>query len=136
MGENTNQIEREMVAERDQLGRNLNALEMKARELGDWRTHYRNHPKVFLGIALGGGLLLGAMARRGGFSRHHGAIDTSARIPRPQSRTRRQLETTWVSVSDALLGVASAKALAFVGSLVPGFNEQVNRTRPGSGANR
>lgn len=136
MGENTNQIEREIVAERYQLGRNLNELEMKAQELGDWRTHYRKNPKLLLGIALGAGLVLGAMARRGRSSRTHDAIDTSARVPRPQSRTSRQIENTWLSVSDALLGIASAKVMALVGSLVPGFSEQVNHTQPGSGSDR
>ena len=38
MGEDTNQIEREIVAERDRLGRNLNELETKTQQLGDWRT--------------------------------------------------------------------------------------------------
>ena len=127
MGENTNQIERDLAAERHQLTRNVNELESKAQQLGDWRTHYRNNPTVLLGIALAGGLVLGAMAKRGRPSRFSDAADTIARLPRPQSRLSRQLEDTWLSVSDALLGVATAKVMAVVGSVVPGFNEHVNR---------
>ena len=58
-------MEREIVAERDQLGRNLNELEMRAQQLADWRTYYRNNPILLSGLALGGGLVLGAIAGRG-----------------------------------------------------------------------
>jgi hypothetical protein len=132
VGENTNQIEREIVAERYQLGRNLNELERKAQELGDWRTHYRNNPKAALGIALAGGFVLGALARRGQAPRLHDAADLVPRLPRPQSRLSRQLEDTWLSVSDALLGVATAKVITAIGSVVPGFTEQLNRSPSGS----
>jgi hypothetical protein len=64
VGESTDQIEQEIIAERRQLGRNLSELEMKAQQLGDWRTYYRRHPTLLLGLALGGGLALSAMARR------------------------------------------------------------------------
>ena len=64
MGENAGQIEREIMAERNELGRNLEVLQTKARDMADWRVHYRNHPGVFLGAAAGVGVLLGAMSRR------------------------------------------------------------------------
>lgn len=131
MDEDTNQIERDIVAERHQLGRNLTELEMKAQQLTDWRTHYRKNPKVLLSLALGGGFVMGAMARRGR-SRSADAGAT-ARSPRPQSRTSRQIESTLFSVSDALLGVASAKVMAFVGSLVSGLSKPSDRPHPGAG---
>ena len=62
MGENTSQIEREIRAERTELGRNLRELESKARDIADWRTHHRNHPGLFLGLAFSGGVLLGLLA--------------------------------------------------------------------------
>ena len=136
MGESTKQIEREIVAERHELGRNLSELEMKAQQLGDWRTHYRSNPKLALGIALAGGLALGAMARRGRPSRFPDAPEAIARHPRPQSRLSRQIEDTWLTVSDALLGVAAAKVMAVVGSVVPGFSEQVNRSQLGSASSQ
>jgi len=129
VGENTNQIEREIVAERYQLRRNLNELEMKAHQLGDWRTHYRNNPKLLLGIALTGGLMLGAMARRGRVSRADDARETMARVPRPQSRLSRQIEDTWLGVSNALLGIAAAKVISVVSSVVPGLNGETNRSQ-------
>ena len=63
MGESTSQIERDIVAERNELGRNLQLLENKARSLADWRTYFRNHPFAMMGIALGGGVLLGALTK-------------------------------------------------------------------------
>src|SRR4029453_17528010 len=63
MGESTSQIERDIVAERNELGRNLQLLENKARSLTDWRTYFRNHPFAMMGVALGGGVLLGALTR-------------------------------------------------------------------------
>ncbi len=136
MGENTTQIEREIVAERHELGRNLNELEMKAQQLGDWRTHYRNNPTVALGIALAGGVMLGAMARRGRPSRFTDSAEAIALQPRPQSRLSRHIEDTWLTVSDALLGLATAKVMAVVSSAVPGFSEHVNRSQLGSGSSQ
>jgi len=58
VGEDTNQIEREIRERRTDLGRNLSELEDKARQLADWRTYYRDHPRVFLGAAIGAGIVL------------------------------------------------------------------------------
>jgi len=129
VGEDTNQIEREIVAERDRLGRNLNELETKTQQLGDWRTHYRNNPKLALGIALTGGLMLGAMAGRGRPSRTDDPRETMDRVPRPQSRLSRQIEDTWLGVSSALLGIAAARVIAVVSSVVPGLKEETNRSQ-------
>jgi len=136
VGENTTQIEREIVAERRELGRNLTELEMKAQQLGDWRTHYRNNPTVVLGIALAGGVVLGALARRGRPSRFSDSAEALALQPRPQSRLSRHIEDTWLTVSDALLGLATAKVMAVVSNAVPGFSEQVNRSQLGSGSSQ
>lgn len=131
MGENTNQLEREIRAERQQLGRNLTELEMKARQLADWRTYYRHHPKLLLGIALGGGLMLGALAGRA----RPPVRDTHERMPRP-SRARSgagaQIEETWQRISDALLGVVSARVVEFVSNFVPGFSHQLDHRPSGS----
>ena len=65
MGESTSKIERDIAAERNELGRNLQLLETKARSLADWRTHFRNHPFALMGVALGGGALLGLLTAGG-----------------------------------------------------------------------
>jgi hypothetical protein len=136
MGESTSQIERDIVAERNELGRNLQLLEHKARSLADWRTYFRNHPFAMMGIALGGGVLLGALTRNVAFreaSEYDDAHliepdDSHYGVPSPfassTARMRRQFGDTWDHIADALLAVASAKAIEFVGQKVPGFREQ------------
>jgi hypothetical protein len=136
VGEDTNRIEREIRTERQQLGRNLTELEMKAKQLADWRTYYRSNPKLLLGIALGGGLILGALAGRAQHARRDYASEPVARLPRSRGRAGAQIEETWQSISDALLGVASAKVIEFVSNVIPGFSDQLNRRPIGAGPDR
>jgi hypothetical protein len=129
MGENTDQIERDIRAERAELGRNLEDLELKAKELADWRVHYRNHPAVFLGAAAGIGVLLGAVMTpaivpSAGPSRN----PTSPGRPFLQGSPRAaQLMTAWEHVSSALLGLATAKAVDMIAEYLPGFRDQYER---------
>ncbi len=155
MGESTSQIERDIAAERNELGRNLQLLESKAKSLTDWRTHFRNYPFAMMGLALGGGVLLGALTSGvGAAAGDEFEEDTSERFlaaePRSHrpsafassaARVRRQFGDTWDHIADALLAVASAKAIEFVGEKVPGFREQFSEKHPdhrggyGSGRN-
>ena len=41
---------------------------------------------------------------------------------------RRQINETWQHIAEALLGVASARAVQFVSELVPGFRDQFDRS--------
>jgi Protein of unknown function (DUF3618) len=144
MGENTNQIEQEIRARREDLGRNLDELEDKARELADWRTHYRKHTGWFIGAAFGAGVVAGLTA-----------ISSSRRTPaRPEpdlshdpyrarhawssgdgtkARAVRHLGDTWGQIADALLRTASAKAIRLVGEFVPGFNEHLEPSNSTTG---
>ena len=47
--------------------------------------------------------------------------------PRPRNRALLRFENDWQHISDALMGVASAKVMEFVGNLIPGFNDQIHR---------
>jgi len=129
MGTNTDQIEREIERERDELGRNLEDLEFKAKELTDWKAHYRNHPAVFLGAAAGLGVLLGAVMTPAPV---RSAEAFRARSTAPRAFVRRspkveQLIATWGHVSDALLGVATAKAVDAIAEYLPGFKDEYER---------
>jgi hypothetical protein len=133
VGESTNQIEQEIMAERRQLGRNLSEFEMKAQQLRDWRTYYRRNPTLLLGLALGGGLALSAMARRRRSISPTAAGQTArVRASLPPSRTRRHVQDTWATVSEVLLGMAAGKVMEFVGGVVPGFTDELNRRHVGS----
>ena len=143
MGESTSQIEQDIVAERNELGRNLQLLESKARSLTDWRTYFRKHPFAMMGVALGGGVLLGALTRNlaqreASESEYDAHLiepdDSHYAAPSPfassAARMRRQFGDTWDHIADALLAVASAKAIEFVGQKVPGFREQFASRHP------
>ena len=150
MGENTNQIEQEIRARREDLGRNLNELEDKARDLADWRTHYRNHSGAFLSVAFGAGVMLAlaTMPRRqsrpklGPVQFTEAELDRDVQRPkhtgwtgRPvgngtTARALRTLSDTWGQITDALLATASAKAVQVVSDLVPDVRNHLDgRTR-------
>jgi hypothetical protein len=128
VGETINEIERELAAERIDLSRNLGELETKARQLTDWRHYYRTHPGQLLGAALASGVVLGIIAGgKSSSSDHEFAAVPDSGAPRPKNRARVRLEEDWRHISDALMGVASAKVMEFVGNLVPGFREQLHQ---------
>jgi hypothetical protein len=144
MGESTSQIERDIAAERHELGRNLQLLETKARSLADWRTHYRNHPFAMIAVAVGGGVLLGALTSgMGGTYEEEEDYESERPLKSDRSRStepspfatsaarmRRQFGDTWDHIADALLAVASVKAIEFVSEKVPGFREQFAAKHP------
>jgi len=130
VGETINEIERELAAERVDLSRNLGELEMKARQMTDWRHYYRNHPGQLLGAALASGVVLGIIAggKPGAAVSHHDYEPVAdSHAPRLKSRALGRLEQDWQHISDALMGVASAKVMEFVANLVPGFKEQLHQ---------
>ena len=148
MGENTNQIEQEIRERRADLGRNLDELEDKARQLADWRTHYRNHPGWFVGAAFGLGVVLGLSAipstnSSTGRTRRPVEPDLSHDPYRAReawsngegttARAVRHVSDTWGQIADALLRTASAKAVQLVGEFVPGFNDNLDQRDSHSG---
>jgi len=104
-------------------------LEQLAKQLADWRTYYRRNPLWFLGGALGAGVILGAVAGRGeapAYEPDPHEVD-QPRTYGLRSRAGRRADETWEHVSNALMDVAAAKAVQFVGNLVPGFNDHYAR---------
>jgi hypothetical protein len=131
MGENSNQIEREIQAERGQLGRNLNDLQSKVEEVTDWRTHFNKRPITMIGVALGGGLLLASMTGRRSKPRRNYAEPRSNGENEHRRGTEIQkgkaLETV-DTIKGALIGVAANTFQDFLGQVVPGFREQFEKT--------
>jgi hypothetical protein len=71
MDEKPDQIMSHIETQRDQLGRNLNELESRVKSAADWRVQFNKNPMLMMGVALGGGMLLGSMvggSRRSGRS--------------------------------------------------------------------
>ena len=144
MGQNTGEIEREIRNARTSLSRNLDELEGRARELKDWRTHYRHHTNAFIGAAFLAGAVVAMVTVPSAARRPRGqydydpAYDTShdpywEREPVQRftsgsataARAKRELSDTWGQIADALLRTASAFAIEFVAGLVPRFREHV-----------
>jgi len=156
VGEDTNQIEEQIRERRSDLGRNLDTLERKARELADWRTHYREHPVAFIGAAVGVGLILGLTTiprKRAQYSGDdtfaerdsshdvyqashdvYQANGSSRRGIRADAaeRIKREAKETWDHIATGLLHLASAKAIQFVSEKVPGFTEHAEEGSRGS----
>jgi hypothetical protein len=141
VGEDARQIEQEIEGTRADLGRNLDELEDRARELADWRTHYRKHSNVFIGAAFATGFALGLATiprsdrvPRSRPSGRYEPLETHrprfAAVARSADRAKHQFSNTWDQIADALLGLASAKAVQIVGDFVPGLRDHL---RPGDG---
>lgn len=127
MGENTNQIEREIAMERAELGRNLEDLEQKAKALTDWTVHYRNRPGLFLGAAVGTGMLLGALTAGEESVRTVRGSQVLARPVRERSAKADHVIDTWTHISDAFVGLATAKVIDVISEFIPGFRDQYER---------
>lgn len=132
MGESTNQIEREIAAERDNLGKNLNELEDKAKSMTDWRSHFNKNPMTMIAVAFGGGIVLASVL--GGSKRNHRWQQSS--VSNPEFSTmhagyengKNQMVETWDNIKGAIVGVAATRFKDFVGEIVPGFKEQLRST--------
>jgi hypothetical protein len=60
MDEKSDQILDHIATQRNELEANLNELQTRVRQTVDWRIQFGNHPMLILGVALAGGILLGA----------------------------------------------------------------------------
>jgi hypothetical protein len=124
MDETANQIEAHIDRTRERLGSNLRELESKVDAATDWREHFREHPHVFLGAALIGGMVLASALRSKSAGRPrsgaavavggHGSVQVQAR-------------ELWNNVQGALIGVATAKIKDYIGEMVPGFDDHYRR---------
>ena len=136
MGEDPRAIEEAIRMERHELGRNIDHLQERARALADWRTQYRNHAGASLALAFGGGIALGLLARRSGSRPRYSYTDRPDVEPsRPvgfhplkaigeNPKVRQQVGEVWDEILEALITVASAKAVDMLGSVVPGFRDE------------
>jgi hypothetical protein len=147
MDEKPDQIMNHIESQRDELGRNLNELESRVKRSTDWRAQFDRNPMLMMGVALGGGLLLGTMVSTGrgrstrtswsssprsysssstgmssaGFA---ASPSTSSSSSSPAVREQRRKATdTLEHMKAALIGFATAKAKEFMSEALPGFNQ-------------
>jgi len=145
------EIEREITEAREDLDDDLRELRSHAKSLTDWRLQYRNHTAAALALAFAGGVAVAFMAGSRRSERtdvdefepdefHQLAESAGRHYPRGQrlkqnikglteSRAGRQLGDTLMGVFEALVGLASTKAIKAVADFVPGFEDEYEARR-------
>lgn len=122
----TERLEREIALEKVALTENLAALEVKTRELTDWRWQVRQRPLASVGVALAGGVVL--------------AMLTTRRAPRARRRSEAgddraagpsMLEHPIVErLVAALAVVAAEKAVEVLSEILPGLPAAMAKEEP------
>lgn len=140
MGEDTYRIEEEIRAERRELGRNLKTLEFQAKDLADWRQHYRRHAGAVLTMAFATGALIGLTSRGAGARRPMARPRPDTARPaqagfspigliRDNPRARQVVGDKWNGILEALINVASATAVEWISNAIPGFRDEYTAAR-------
>ncbi len=123
------QIETHIEQARHRLGRHLHELERKVEKATDWREYVRARPAIVLGAAVAGGLLIGSMGRRRPTS-----SGRSTSSDRPTLGP--QAAEVWTNIRTALVGVAAARVTGYMATLIPGFDEHLQKAEERVGGRR
>jgi hypothetical protein len=121
MTETPNEIMEEIEVYRSHLGEDLTALESRVRDATTWRTYYDRHPYLFVGTALGGGLLLSGLlsSKRGGnhFQEPHPSRYETV------GHCKGGLAESLDEIKTALIDYGATKVKEAIGEILPGFAE-------------
>jgi hypothetical protein len=152
MDEKPDQIVEHIEHQRNALGRNLDELQHRIKSTADWRVQFDRHPMAMVGLAVGGGLLLGALvSSRSGNSGHWrrssgirggqaaaGGYTASSLLSSASSASspegagtqyqRSRAMETLDTLKGALMGYFSAMAKDWMNELLPGFNQHYEET--------
>ncbi len=101
---------------------NLMELEMRTKELTDWRVQFEKRPMTLLGLAFGSALVVGVLAGRGRYKQTPLNRNLQNITPSPRYG---QIQETLDMVKGALIGVAATRFKSFVGELIPGFHDEI-----------
>jgi len=126
MDETAHEIEAHIDRTRERLGSHWKELEDKVDAATDWRGHFRERPRLFLGAAFVGGAMLGT-ALRAKSSRRSPNHAGNTSFADGGTSTQAQALELWNNVKGALIGVASVRIKECIGELVPGFDEHYRR---------
>jgi len=129
MNRATEQIAQQIDREREMLRSNLEELEDRVRSVTDWRRHYRSKPALWMGVALGAGLLLGITGSRTEEPQRGRYPQAFPRGLPPAAdygdHRRREISRAWRTIESALIGLAAAKLKQTLAQVLPGFREQL-----------
>lgn len=131
MAERVQQIESEIDRTRAELGSHLRELESRVDAAMDWREHVRARPYLAMGAAVVGGVALGQLARPGRARSVARALEPTTTTPRPHGSidARGKAYGIWEDVANAMIAVAATRLTGYIGSLVPGFTEEMRRMK-------
>lgn len=128
MDEGTNKIEQHLVTEREELGRNLDEMEARVKDMTDPKVYFDKHTGWVLGSAVAAGFILAvavgkanAKPKESEPGRHQ--RDRAGSPMFGPTRVNRFAETV-ETIFDGLVGVASGKLHSFIENAVPGFQKQ------------
>jgi hypothetical protein len=151
MGERTDQIERHIQRQRNELEDNFSELERKVREAFDWRTQFQEHPGRMLGAALLGGALVGAIlpGRSNVTKKVSSRLNSFTEPPAPRAQysvpepappapswnaysassgqAAQKTAEVWDNLKGAVIGMAAARLGDAIEELVPGFSEHYRK---------
>ena len=119
MTETPNEIMEEIQSYRSHLGEDLSTLESRVRDAATWQTYYNRHPYLFVGTALGGGLLLSGILP----SKRGGDRIRESTGSQPVAHSRSRLAESFDGIKTALIGYGAAKAKEMIAEILPGFEE-------------
>lgn len=146
MDEKSDQIVNHIETQRSQLGRNLDELESRVRSTTDWRRQFDQHPAVMMGVALGGGLLLGALVNGSSSRRNRGreygeygysgesysSSGSGSALSAPSSPgVSYQKQRAWETLENikgAMIAFGTAKLKEFLSQSVPEFDRHYHET--------
>ena len=126
MDQTSREIEQHIDRTRERLGSHLMELDHKIEAATDWREHFRARPGVFLGAAFVGGATL-ALALHAKSPQPVSDDSPIRRLVDDPNSAQAQVLDVWNTLKSALIGVASARVINYLGELVPGFDDHYRR---------
>src|ERR1700731_2137286 len=135
MGEKTDQIERYIQEQRDELGDNISELQQKVKDTFDWRAQFEQRPMAMIGIAIGGGLLLSALIGSRPRSTNNSSFDRRASedrqpgSPSLQNSRGGKSSESLRAIKGALIAVTATKLGTMLDSVIPGFSEEYDKVK-------
>jgi hypothetical protein len=147
VGEKSDRIERDIQAQRDELGENIVELQRKVKGAFDWRVQFEQRPGTMIALALGGGVLLSGLVRGRSRSRRSDKSAAQKQSSEEQQTHRPDFGTNgapnhqkssefWRNINGALAGVVASRLGRVLDSMIPSLNDGNGKRRPANGSFR
>jgi hypothetical protein len=140
MGEKSDQIERHIQKQRDELADNFSELGNKVKSTVDWRTQFQQRPGTMIGLAVGGGLLLSALLKSSSRSKRKRSLNErgapNKEFSQPNIKSdfgsgpqKMKTSDAWENIKGALVAVAATKFGTYLEQVLPGFQDEYTKAK-------